>query len=126
MKLTKTSIQRLNGVHPKLQAIVLLAAAQLEYPFNVSEGVRTQERQNQMYAEGKSKTKKGKHLIQSDGYGHAVDLYPLTDDRKQIDWACFPKFVEDMKSFAQQLGYDITCGADWKTFRDSPHFELKS
>ena len=126
MKLTKTSIQRLNGVHPKLQAIVLLAAAQLEYPFNVSEGVRSKERQIQMFNEGKSKTKNGKHLIQADGYGHAVDLYPLTDDRKQIDWACFPKFVEDMKSFAQQLGYDIQAGHDWKTFKDSPHFELKS
>lgn len=126
MKLTDVSIKRLKGVHPKLQSVVLLAAAQLEYPFNVSEGVRSQERQNQMYAEGKSKTKKGKHLIQSDGYGHAVDLYPLTDNRKEIDWANFPKFVEDIKSFAKQLGYEIECGHDWKTFKDSPHFQLKS
>ncbi len=124
MKLSDLSIQRLKGVHPKLQTVVLLAAAQLDYPFNVSEGVRSQERQNQMYAEGKSQTKKGKHLIQSDGYGHAVDLYPLTDDRKQIDWAAFPLFVEDIMRFAEQLGVKITAGHYWKTFRDSPHFQI--
>lgn len=124
MQLTKLSIERLDKVHPKLQAVVLLAALQTDFPFNVSEGVRSKERQEQMYKEGKSKTLKGKHLIQPDGYGHAVDLYPLNDDRKQVDWNGFQKLVDAMKSAAKQLGYTITCGHDWKTFKDSPHFEL--
>lgn len=124
MQLTKTSIQRLNGVHPKLQAIVLLAALQADFPFNVSEGIRSKERQQQMFKEGKSKTLKGKHLVQSDGYGHAVDLYPLTDDRKAVDWNGFDKLVKAMESAAVQLGYNLTCGHRWKTFKDSPHFEL--
>lgn len=124
MQLTKTSIQRLNGVHPNLQAIVLLAALQADFPFNVSEGIRSKERQQQMFKEGKSKTLKGKHLVQSDGYGHAVDLYPLTDDRKAVDWNGFDKLVKAMESAAVQLGYNLTCGHHWKTFKDSPHFEL--
>lgn len=124
MQLTKLSIQRLNGVHPKLQAVVLLAALQTDFPFNVSEGIRSKERQIQMFNEGKSKTKNGKHLVQSDGYGHAVDLYPLTDDRNQIDWNGFQKLVDAMESAATQLGYKITCGHHWKSFKDSPHFEI--
>ena len=124
MQLTKLSIQRLNGVHPKLQAVVLLAALQTDFPFNVSEGIRSKERQIQMFNEGKSKTKNGKHLVQSDGYGHAVDLYPLTEDRKQIDWNGFDRLVEAMESAAEQLGYKITCGHHWKSFNDSPHFEI--
>lgn len=126
MQLTKLSIQRLNGVHPKLVSVVLLACLNSDFRINVSEGVRSQERQNQMYAEGKSKTKKGKHLIQADGYGHAVDIYPITDDGKAVDWGGFQKLVDAMKSAAADLGVTITCGHEWTSFKDSPHFELKS
>lgn len=126
MQLTKLSIQRLNGVHPKLQAVVLLAALQTDFPFNVSEGVRSKERQIQMFNEGKSQTKNGKHLIQADGYGAAVDIYPITFDGKAVDWDKLDDMVKIVKSAAAELGYEITCGHDWKTFRDSPHFELKS
>lgn len=126
MTLSELSIKRLKGVNPKLQAVIILAAMRADFRINVSEGVRSQERQNQMYAEGKSKTKKGKHLIQADGYGAAVDIYPITFDGKAVDWDKFDDMVKIVKAAAAELGYSITCGHEWTSFKDSPHFELKS
>ncbi len=126
MKLSKLSLQRLRGVNPKLISVVLLACLDSDFRINVSEGVRSKERQIQMFNEGKSKTKNGKHLIQADGYGAAVDLYPITDDGKAVDWGGFQKLVDAMKSAAADLGVAITCGHEWTSFKDSPHFELKS
>lgn len=124
MELSETSKKRLKGVHPKLVEVVNTAAQLLDYPFNVSEGVRSKKRQQEMVNQGKSKTMLSKHLRQEDGYGHAVDLYPLTQDRQKIDWERFPAFVEDILSIAKQLGVKLTAGHYWKTFKDSPHFQL--
>lgn len=125
IQLTQKSLNNLKGVHPKLQAIVLLTALRIDYPFNVAEGLRTAERQIEMVNQGKSKTLKSKHLIQKDGFAHAVDLYPLTDDRKRIDWAALSVLAKDIKESAKMLGYDITWGGDWTSFKDQPHYELK-
>jgi len=80
---------RLSGVEPSLSARVgqvLDAMRVLGHPLFVVEGVRTLQRQQELYAQGRttagkivtnadgSDPAKATHSVQADGYGHAVDL----------------------------------------------------
>lgn len=144
-KFSKESLRNLEGVHPDL---VILCHTLLNYhDFKVISGVRTAEEQEKLVAEGKSKTLNSKHLVQEDGYGHAVDLLPYVNGRA-VSW-------EDSKQFytfggmltgiaAERKNYCDKCadvhfsairwGGDWdgdndlndQTFNDLVHFEIKS
>ena len=71
MELSELSKERLEGVDERLKAVVIECAARCPFPFNVSEGLRTEEKQREYVKQGRSKTMKSKHLT-----GKAVDLYP--------------------------------------------------
>lgn len=75
-QLGKTSLQRLDGVHPNLVRVVRRAIEITAQDFSVNEGLRTLERQRRLVASGASQTLNSKHLKQADGFGHAVDLVP--------------------------------------------------
>lgn len=126
--LSKRSTDNLKGVHPNLQRVVKRAISITTQDFLVTEGVRTPERQRQLYAQGRTApgkkvtwTLKSNHFVQASGYGHAVDLCPYP-----VDWndlTKFAKIVDAMKRAALMEGVRITAGADWST-PDRPHFEL--
>ena len=59
-KLGKRSMSRLKGVDPRL--ISVLQKVVKYFDITVIEGLRSQERQNELLAQGKSKTKFGKHV----------------------------------------------------------------
>ncbi len=136
-RLSKRSRDTLKGVHPKLVAIVERAIELTPQDFMVLEGVRTPERQKELYAQGRTKpgpkvtwTLTSNHFKQSDGFGHAVDLVPFP-----VDWNTLSKFDAVSKAMfeaAKELGTEIRWGADWdqdgnpreKGESDSPHFEL--
>ncbi|CAK7070535.1 MAG: hypothetical protein KER_03104 [Kerstersia gyiorum] len=123
--LSQRSIDRLQGVHPDLVAVVKRAIELACQDFMVVEGLRTVERQRELVAKGASKTMSSYHLPQATGYGHAVDLAPLVG--KEIpwsDWAAFAGMADTVKSAAQELGVPIEWGGDWKTFKDGPHFQI--
>ena len=120
MELSELSKKRLEGVDERLKAVVIECAARCSFPFNVSEGVRTIEKQREYYHQGKSKTMNSKHLT-----GKAVDLYPLTMNRKQIDWSRFEDLADLMFQVAKDQDTEIVWGGHWKTFVDKCHFELK-
>lgn len=67
------------GVHPSLVRVVERAIQITEQDFRVIEGVRSLDRQKKLVAQGSSKTMRSQHLLQSDGYGHAVDLAPVVN-----------------------------------------------
>ena len=119
MELSKTSMERLEGVDERLKAIVIECAVRCKFPFNVSEGLRTVEKQREYVGQGKSRTMKSKHLI-----GKAVDLYPLTMNRKQVDWSRFDDLAELMFQVASEQGVAIVWGGNWKSFVDKSHFEM--
>lgn len=124
--LSSKSLDRLKGVHPELVEVVKRAIEITPIDFMVIEGVRSVEQQKQNVAKGVSKTMNSKHLVQSDGYSHAVDLGPLVG--KQIPWDDFSKFKqvsEAMKKAASELGVRITWGGDWKTLVDGPHYQIE-
>lgn len=135
--LSKLSLSRLEGVEPRLVKVVKRAIQISMQDFMVLEGVRTPERQKQLYAQGRTKpgnivtwTLKSNHFKKPDGFGHAVDLVPFP-----VDWNTLSKFDAVSKAMfkaADELGLQIRWGADWDSDgkprergeSDSPHFEL--
>lgn len=79
-KFGRASEERLSGVLPGLVTVVrraLVISHDSGGPdFSVVYGVRTAEQQAELFAAGSSHTLKSAHMIQPDGYGHAVDLVP--------------------------------------------------
>lgn len=138
--LSTTSHKRLEGVHPQLVRVVARAIELTTVDFLVLEGVRTPQRQRELYAQGRTKpgpkvtwTRNSRHFVNPEtGYGHAVDLAPFP-----IDWSDLTKFdaiSRAMFAAAEELGVKIRWGADWdrdgkpreRGESDSPHFELAS
>jgi len=129
------SLDRLNGVNTRLVSVVHRALELSTVDFTVVEGLRSKQRQAQLYAQGRTTagkivtwTLKSKHID-----GLAVDLAPFTDGK--IDWTDLAKFDAigaAMKKAAAELGVTIRWGADWdrdgrlreKGESDSPHFEI--
>ena len=62
-KLSKRSLDKLEGVHPKLVAVVKRAIETTTVDFGVTFGVRTVEEQERLVAAGRSQTMASKHLI---------------------------------------------------------------
>ncbi|MDB4306048.1 M15 family metallopeptidase [bacterium] len=119
------SEKNLIGVHPDMVAVVRRAIQITPVDFGVTEGLRTLMQQEVYFKAGKSTTMNSKHLEQSDGYSHAVDLY-CRDNMGNVTWEhkWFRLVVQSMFTAAIELGHKIIAGALWRTFQDSPHFEL--
>jgi len=118
MTLAARSLEKLAGVHPDLVRVV--EAAHGYQKFHVTDGVRTFARQKQLVAQGKSKTLKSRHLV-----GCAVDLVAVTEDGKvSYDDGRMKAVADAMKRAAGELGIPIEWGGDWKSFVDTPHFQL--
>jgi peptidoglycan L-alanyl-D-glutamate endopeptidase CwlK len=117
--LGKTSLARLDGVHPDLVSVVKKAITISEIDFTVTEGLRTVERQKQLVAKGASQTMNSRHIT-----GHAVDLAALVGGKISWDWEYYYKLSDAMKKAAYELNISIEWGGDWITFKDGPHFQL--
>lgn len=109
----------MQGVHPDMVKVVLLAIQLTEVDFGVTEGVRTIEKQREYVAKGASKTMNSRHLT-----GHAVDLVAYVGAEVRWDWPLYHKIAAAMKSSAKELDVAIVWGGDWASFADGPHFEL--
>lgn len=131
-KLGKTSLARLKGVDENLVNVVKRAIEISEVDFTVLEGVRTLERQRELYAQGRTApgkivtwTMKSRHIE-----GKAVDLVPYPLDWNDLDK--FNKIKDAMFQAAKELDVNLRWGADWdgdgnyreKGEYDSPHFEI--
>lgn len=137
-RLSEASRGKLAGVHPDLQRVVMRAIEISPVDFKVIEGVRTPERQKQLYAQGRTKpgnivtwTLKSNHFVNpKTGKGHAVDLLVAPYDWK--DGPQWKQMADAMMKAAEQCGVTIRWGKDWnmngrpgeKGETDSPHFEL--
>jgi peptidoglycan L-alanyl-D-glutamate endopeptidase CwlK len=117
--LNTRSLAALKGVHSDLVRVVKRAAELAPGSFIVTEGLRTVERQRDLFARGLSKTMKSRHLT-----GHAIDFAPLIDG--QVTWKT-PAFLPVISAFKQaavDMKVPIVSGGDWRTFKDYPHIEL--
>lgn len=119
MTLNVRSRERMKGVHPDLVGVIEHAAEIAPGTFIVTEGLRTPDRQYQLYVSGASKTLNSRHLT-----GHAVDLAALVDGRVRWDWPLYHKLAAVVKQAAYERNVPLIWGGDWTSFPDGPHYEL--
>jgi len=117
--LGQRSLSRLEGVHPDLVRVVKKAAALSDLDFTVLEGLRTVERQKQLFAAGASTVLNSRHLT-----GHAVDLAPMLNGAVSWDWPLYRRLAPIVKQAAADEKVPIQWGGDWRTFKDGPHWQL--
>ena len=149
--LSKSSLRELTGVHPSLVAVVHRAIEITEQDFAVHDGLRTDQEQAALVASGASKTRNSKHIIQNDGYGHAVDLVPVINGKLRWEWGPIYMIAAAVDTAATELGVALRWGGVWdkplaayggspealrketdaycirhpgQDFIDGPHFEL--
>lgn len=127
VKLSQRSTERLNTVRMELRQVVLKAFETVPFDVTVIEGYRNKDRQDQLFAEGKTKVRVSRHQS-----GFAVDLAPYP-----VDWNDTQRFItlaEHMFAAAKELGVTIRWGGNWSrdnvhdkppsSFVDMPHFEI--
>lgn len=119
MPLDARSLSRLEGVHAHLVAVVHLAARLSPTPFIITEGLRSEKRQRELFAKGATKTMNSRHLT-----GHAVDFAPVIDGDVTWKWPAFKPIADAFKQAAKEVKVPIVWGGDWRTFKDGPHIEL--
>lgn len=119
-KFSKRSLKNLVGVHPKLVNLMKVAITNSPYDFMVTEGLRTIERQRELFKQGKSKTMKSYHLV-----GKAVDIALIVNGDISWDFALYREVAKHIKKIAKEQGINITWGGDWKNFKDGLHFQIE-
>jgi peptidoglycan L-alanyl-D-glutamate endopeptidase CwlK len=120
------SERNLIGVHPRLVAVVRLAAQALSehnngLGFIVIEGLRSPVRQAELVKAGASQTMKSRHLI-----GEAVDLAATVNGDVRWSWPLYPKLDEAMQAAAKELGVVLTWGGSWPKFKDGVHWQIET
>ena len=124
----KRSKQRLEGV--KTLLVNVLNNTVKIYDIFVIEGVRSKERQKELYDQGATKVLHSNHMD-----GLAVDIAPYPYDPNDIKRFFYMAGI--IKMVSKDLGIRIRWGGDWnedqefsgrdpkQTFNDYVHFELK-
>lgn len=116
---------RLASVHPALREAVMRLGGDFPRAYLVVEGVRTRERQRELVSQGKSKTLNSKHLRHADGFSHAVDLVRVVDGIARWEDEFAEPLARRMRArFRADSEWELVWGGDWRSFHDSPHFEL--
>lgn len=127
-------MDKLSGVHPKLviAAHAIMDAMQtLGFLMIVTDGVRTAEQQQGLYAKGRTQPgrivtnadgirSKSNHQPHDDGFGHAIDMAFL-DKQGNLTYAESCPWVL-YGAMARALG--LVWGGDWVAIKDRPHIEL--
>lgn len=115
---SKRSLSRLQGVNKQLVSLANHALDLSPIDFGIIEGVRTKERQNMLFHEGKSKTLNSRHLT-----GHAIDVIAYPTPAGSWDFSDYELIAAAFTQASKELGIDIEWGGNWKS-RDGDHFQL--
>jgi peptidoglycan L-alanyl-D-glutamate endopeptidase CwlK len=118
--LSEKSLTRMAGVDARLQAVIGAAAAISPLAFQVTEGLRSRERQLMLCLAGKSQTLNSEHCK-----GRAVDIVVMIDGKADWTFANYRKVADAVKAAAAQLNIPVDWGGDWVSLKDGPHFQLK-
>jgi len=116
---SQRSIDNIKEIHPRLQAVVNCAIEHSTHDFVVVDGKRSLEEHQLNVLNGKSWTKRSKHID-----GLAVDVAAYDG---AITWQLDP-YKEIAASFyycSERLKTPIIAGIEWKA-RDAGHFECRN
>lgn len=123
MPLNATSTRRLSGVDKRLVDLVKAAREISPIPFEITEGLRTRDRQAYLVKTGKSRTMNSYHLR-----GKAIDFVAMPGGKVSWQLADYKTIVEKaFKPAAKKLGLTdvITYGIYWKSIVDGPHVQIE-
>ena len=98
-KLSRRSLDKLEGVDDRLVAVVKHAITATKVDFGVIQGLRTLEQQKELYEKGASQTMKSKHLT-----GDAVDLMAYINGRGSWELQVYDEIADAMKEGASMVG----------------------
>lgn len=149
-QLSQRSLDKLQGVDPRLVSVVKRAIEITTVDFGVTEGLRTPEKQLEYYNRGASQIAVGGTHVE----GKAVDLMAYWEGKGSWDLSLYDNIADAMKQAAIELGVPVRWGAAWhindirtwngtmqaamddycefrrkqgrKPFIDGPHFEIGS
>jgi muramidase (phage lysozyme) len=111
----------LKSIEPDLADVVRQAQKIAGVQFVVGSGRRDAALQQKAVEWGWSQTEDSDHLD-----GSAVDLWPIDKDGAvNFDSKSQAEIVKAMKAAAKELGVTLDVGAEWKGFKDKPHFAIK-
>ena len=133
-KFGERSKAQLESCHPDLREVFNCVLKKFPLDITVIEGYRSNERQEEMFATGRSQLRagQGKH---NRSPSRAVDVAPLVAGKIEWDnrdlWLQFAGFVLGV---AAMMDIELTWGGDWDgdfncrehSLFDAPHFELKN
>ena len=127
--LSETSATRLATTCPTMQAIVMRALELSDIDFGVAEGLRSAERQKELFDAGLSKCD-GYKLLSKHQTGNAADLYAYAAGKALWSKKPLSRVNRAMQQAAREIlpqeGYSkLVWGGSWTNFLDAPHFELK-
>lgn len=114
-KFSQKSLSKLEGVHPELVKVIKRSIELTPIDFTILEGLRSLEQQRINVSKGVSQTMNSKHLKQSDGLGHAVDIVPLVEGKVTWDWNYYYPMISAVCQSAQELGIEVIWGGNWTT-----------
>lgn len=115
--LSARSERELAGVDQQLANTVRVAQTFLPFELLVVDGKRSIEEQREYVRRGSSRTMRSNHLT-----GRAVDLAAIIG--KQVRWDRSQTIYLAMLRAATITGARIAWGGNWKSFQDTPHYEL--
>lgn len=101
------------GVHPDLVRVVRRALELTPIDFGVHDGLRTQAEHAEYVRTGASQTMNSKHLMQHDGYGHAIDAVPYVNGKLRWEWPLIYQVIEAVKQAAVEKGVRVRWGGVW-------------
>ncbi|MMZ47352.1 Peptidoglycan L-alanyl-D-glutamate endopeptidase CwlK precursor [compost metagenome] len=130
------SKNRLAGLQPVVRAAaekLIVKSFNAGIPIVITQGLRTYDEQNQLYAQGRTKpgpvVTNAKAGYSFHNFGVAIDFALLLPDGKSVSWdmkrdgnSNREADWQEVAKIGKSLGF--AWGGDWKSFKDYPHLEM--
>lgn len=117
--LSERSLGNLKGIDERLQKLAKIAITNAPYDYVVIEGLRSQERQNELINAGKSWISRSKHQD-----GKAFDFMAYDENGNGTwDLKYYAAITNHMKNISAQHGLGCEFGVDWKKV-DAVHVQV--
>jgi len=124
MELSKSSKAKLETCCLELRVLIESAIKNSPIDFSVIEGHRGEKAQNEYFKKGTS-TLKYPNSKHNTWLSQAIDIipYPMGFKATIKEW---DTLIQHIKNVAKEKNIKISCGHEWKNFKDSPHVEIVS